>query len=463
MKKKNNEKQNENNFGKGKCKFSHFTLEERKQLEELVCSRLKIKEIATILHKSETSVSRELKRNRSKVYNHRKPNHCVLVKECVIKSLCKNMACRTLCKNCFYGKNCNSKCDAYIEAECPKLNRFPYVCNGCSLKRNCTCNFYNYDVTSADKTSKLVNSESRKGIGLSEEEFKKLDSLLVNGTKKGQSVEHICSYCEFNVGSRTVRNYINHGYTTVTNLETPRGVKFKKRKKKVPADEIKKTRSCKVGRDYSSFLRYMTGAVFTIYTQLDTVEGLKKDGKKPLLLTLIIVKLNLFLCFLIPDSSSKRKKEVFDYLYNKLGNDYSKFFKVILTDNGSEFNSPEDIEIDFETGEVRSKVFYCSPYHSWEKGSIEVCHELLRRIIPKGQSLRHLTTLDTVLINNVINNYVRVDLDNKSAYQLFCDTFPENGEKILKKLKIRYLEPDLIDLTPSLFLNTELKNRMKDY
>ena len=55
---------------------------------------------------------------------------------------------------------------------------------------------------------------------------------------------------------------------------------------------------------------------------------------------------------------------------------FKKAFEVILTDNGSEFLNPLSIEIDKETGELVSHVFYCDPGASWQKGAIEKNHEI---------------------------------------------------------------------------------------
>ena len=58
-------------------------------------------------------------------------------------------------------------------------------------------------------------------------------------------------------------------------------------------------------------------------------------------------------------------------------------FVIILTDNGSEFSNPTEIEFNRETGEPRTKIFYCHPSSPNEKGSCEVNHELITRILPK--------------------------------------------------------------------------------
>ena len=68
-------------------------------------------------------------------------------------------------------------------------------------------------------------------------------------------------------------------------------------------------------------------------------------------------------------------------------------FVIILTDNGSEFSNPTEIELDMKTGELRTKIFYCHPSSPFEKDSCEVNHKLLRRILPKGTSFDNLTQM----------------------------------------------------------------------
>jgi IS30 family transposase len=67
---------------------------------------------------------------------------------------------------------------------------------------------------------------------------------------------------------------------------------------------------------------------------------------------------------------------------------FKRLIPVILTDNGSEFSNPKAIEYGAEifTGH-RTNVFYCDAGNPYQKGAIEVNHELIRRILPKGTSL----------------------------------------------------------------------------
>ena len=65
---------------------------------------------------------------------------------------------------------------------------------------------------------------------------------------------------------------------------------------------------------------------------------------------------------------------------------YCRLFPIILTDRGSEFTDPVSIECT-ELERYEAEVFYCNPQRSDQKGSCEVTHEFIRRILPKGTSL----------------------------------------------------------------------------
>ena len=188
-----------------------------------------------------------------------------------------------------------------------------------------------------------------------------------------------------------------------------------------------------------------------MYTQIDTVEGTKRGEDKKRLLTFIFVRTRLFYSLPIPDGTQKSVQNAIDMIYDRLGyEDFSFMFGVLLADNGTEFENPSTIECEKATGVLRSRIFYCNPYSSWEKGAIEVCHELLRRIIPKGSSLKDITEDDTKLINSNINSYIRQSNDLKSAYDTFIEAFGDRGIRILSKLNITRIEANDVILHPSL-------------
>lgn len=61
-------------------------------------------------------------------------------------------------------------------------------------------------------------------------------------------------------------------------------------------------------------------------------------------------------------------------------------FRTITADNGTEFH-------DYRSREAATggPFYFATPHHSWERGSHENTHGLLRQDLPKGTSLASLT------------------------------------------------------------------------
>lgn len=78
---------------------------------------------------------------------------------------------------------------------------------------------------------------------------------------------------------------------------------------------------------------------------------------------------------------------------------FQELFPVILTDNGTEFQLPERIECD-RRGQTRTKLFFCNPNSSWQKGMLEKNYEYIRYVIPKGQSLDSYNQKDATILMN---------------------------------------------------------------
>jgi IS30 family transposase len=78
---------------------------------------------------------------------------------------------------------------------------------------------------------------------------------------------------------------------------------------------------------------------------------------------------------------------------------------------------------------------------------LENNHEFLRRVIPKGKPMDHLTQSDVSLMMSHINSYARKSLGDRSPYEAFAFM---HGESLLKKLGVVFIPPDEITLRPSL-------------
>lgn len=79
-----------------------------------------------------------------------------------------------------------------------------------------------------------------------------------------------------------------------------------------------------------------------------------------------------------------------------------KFVETITTDNGSENSDHKQW-----SSKINTKVYFCNPYHSWEKGSVENMFTRVRRYIPKGTSIDLISKQQAKLIQNKLNNTPR--------------------------------------------------------
>ena len=125
---------------------------------------------------------------------------------------------------------------------------------------------------------------------------------------------------------------------------------------------------------------------------------------------------------------------------------FQRLFEVILTDRGLEFGNPYALECD-ENGEIKTRIFYCDPYCSWQKGMVEKNHEFIRQVLPKGKSFDDLSQKDIHLMMNHINNYPRASLNNCTPFAL-AEMLVD--KKLLEALHYHKIMPDNVILKPSL-------------
>ena len=154
------------------------------------------------------------------------------------------------------------------------------------------------------------------------------------------------------------------------------------------------------------------------------------------------------LMFLLQNQTTEEVTNVFEYLQQTiLEEEYKKLFQVILTDNGHEFYDISNIECHHKTGEFLSKVFYCDPGASWQKGGIEKNHEFIRYVLPKKTTFKNLTQNDCNIIANHINSLCRDSLNYNCPFKAMLFTC---NEKTLNTLNMYYIEPDEVQLNKNL-------------
>lgn len=92
---------------------------------------------------------------------------------------------------------------------------------------------------------------------------------------------------------------------------------------------------------------------------------------------------------------------------------YRKKIRLTLTaDNGAENTNHQEI-----TKRTGMEIYFCHPYHSWEKGTVENTNGRIRRFIPKGISLDHLTPAQIKKLEKHLNSTPRKCLGYLTPYE----------------------------------------------
>lgn len=426
-------------------KKKHFTFDERQQLERLLSESLSFKSISKILHKNPSTVSREVKKHmvvkKTGAYG-RVFNDCKKRMQCKEYYLCQDENCQK--KFCKYCLKCSTVCKKYEKENCFKLSKSPYTCNGCKSRFKCTLEKSYYNALEAQKKYKNVLSESRNGVNIDEFEIERLNNFIKPLIDKGHSIHHICSNNKDTImlSEKTLYSYIDDNILNIKNIDLPRKVRYKKRKK--IKSHFKVDKSCRINRNYEDFLNFTIKNPDLPIVEMDTVEGVK-GGK--LLLTLHFRESLFMLAFIRDSNTSQSVIDIFNSLYELLTPEvFFRLFPVILTDNGSEFSNPLALEFD-KNNKRRTHIFYCDPGKPHQKGACENNHEFIRRIIPKGMNMDNYSQFHITLMMNNINSYGRKKLNNQSPFDLFSFF---HGKDLLKKLGSFQIPPNEILLKPKL-------------
>ena len=97
-------------------------------------------------------------------------------------------------------------------------------------------------------------------------------------------------------------------------------------------------------------------------------------------------------------------------------------------DNGTEFAAAEELERSCINKHLpRTKVYFCHPYSSWERGTNENTNGMIRRRFPKGTNFAAVTNAQITQAENWINNYPRKILGYKSSEIVFRECLRELG------------------------------------
>jgi len=363
----------------------HFTFSDRVILQYFIetTPRATAKEVAAILGKSRQAVHYELKHN---IYHY------------TPKSISFNE-----------GKS---------NIRCPHLRRFPYCCNSCA-RTSCSHRSSEYNAYKANEKARkrLVNSrvDTARRKNIIDILDKTVSQLIIDGLSIKVAKLSV-NRCD--VSESTIRRYLNNGLLRARRHHLPNAVRFKVKKQ---YDYSRKQIDVKIlyKRTYQDYLDYMKANPLAKVIQVDSLIGKVSDRSALLTVFFVNSKFQLVIKY---NRSALHINSILLKLYNTALENGFKLFDVILTDNGPEFMKLPALEMDADNV-LRTRVFYCDPYRSYQKAECERNHGLIRRIFRKGKSFSSVsqTEIDNALSH--INSYPRGSLNNRTPYDLFVSEY----------------------------------------
>ena len=395
-------------------KYFRLTRAERSSIERTMDKRSSARSIARDLGRSPSSITDEIKRN------------------------------RTVCK----GPGKGERVIAVPEGQviCPKLTSWPWVCNGCRLRRY-HCNRTWRCEYSAMRAQTIADEElkgARRGVNREEFEFEEAMAAIREDTARGLSPAQIAvgRSAQFDVSYSTIYRWIAAGYGGMSNLELRRKVGYKPRK-----EHIVKPTSHGPERSFAAFTA-LTEDVRLGACEMDTVIGRSRDTR--CILTLYLRPFRMQLALLLDDKTSSAVAAALDMLEQAIGKPlFQRLFGLILTDNGTEFSDTAAIERSTLEDTTRCKVYYCDVRQSQQKSRCERNHVELRKILPKSRGIAFddLRPRDLAILMSHLNSQPRASLAMSTPIALLKGALKEEADILLDALGIEEVAYDVLDMT----------------
>ena len=433
----------------------NLTLNERITIQNELDHKATKAAIGRKIGKDKSSIGREIKAHRFLSYQ------CKLSMECAVY------------RNCTHGRNCSSICPDLVLFSCARRDRSPGVCNGCEKIKHCRFNKYRYKATQADEEYRHTLVASRAGVNLTKEraiEIGKLVAPLIRDKKQSPYMA-ITNHPELGITEKTLYNYIHTGVFTavgidLTDIHLRRKVSRKITKKVSAGYKPRKDKKYLIDRTYKDYLQFIEVHSNVRVLQMDTVYNDVSNG--PFIQTFKFIGLGVMIAIFHETKDAETMTKGIEILDEALGKKvFSDFAEVILTDRGTEFTDVYGSETRPD-GSPRTKVFFCDPMRSNQKGSLEVNHQQLRYFFKKGAAYKNLRALGLVsqkalnLAISHINSMPLKSLNGKSAFEYIEFMAPPLWKK-LQDFGLCRIPKDDVTLSPDVFLTFFDEKEGEDY
>ena len=145
--------------------------------------------------------------------------------------------------------------------------------------------------------------------------------------------------------------------------------------------------------------------------EADSVESCRTRGKRKSCLTVMVDRATRYT--IIRKTASLTSIQTAKSIVKAM-KPLSNNIKSITYDNGKEFSKHEKINKILKT-----KSYFCKPYHSWEKGTVENINGLIRRFFPKGTNFDNISEEAIAYVEDWINNRPMKILNYMTPKQIF--------------------------------------------
>ena len=291
-----------------------------------------------------------------------------------------------------------------------------------------------FEYESREANEKALKKQKEKGTSRikllnNKELIKEVNRLLkVEGKSPDIVAYNIRENNTFNVkvSTNTIYDGIRKGYLEISTKDRKR-MKNKSRRCRVGRNKIPENK-----KDHSIELRpdYINNRKEFGHFEMDLVLG--KQGKDTeCLLTLTERKTRFEIVIKLNNKSSSEVIRAIKSIKNNLKDYSSEIFKSITTDNGSEFSHYEEIEEILGT-----MVYFCHPGASYEKGTNERHNGMLREYIPKGSDISKYSAEDLDKIVSKLNDLERKKLNYYTPYMKILEEYDSiEGTELLFNLQ----------------------------
>ena len=428
---------------------THLTSEERRIIETGIRNGSTKTAIARTIGKDNSTVGKEIKL-------HRKLKH-----KCFLPRECSNY------KHCKHNRACFPGCEDFVQFTCKRRDRSPGACNGCKVNSSCRFDKYYYDPAEAEHEYRMTLVDSRSGYNITTLEAKALGEKIEPLLKQGLSPYSILqAHPEIHLSEKTLYTYIENkvfeGLADIGPMDLRRQVKRKMSRKKANTYKKREDRRYLIGRTYKDYKAYTEENPDNSVNQMDTVYNDVTNG--PFIQTFKFVNAGLLFGLFHEEKTSDEMKKGVDQLETILGKEvFRKYSHILLTDRGSEFVAADALETDSD-GFRRTRVYYCDPMQSGQKGTLENNHIELRYILPHEVNLKQIGLVDQDALNTVLSHVNSIPIEKfggKTPFDVAEFMYPDLYEKLIA-FGLHKIPADELILKPSL-LKSRRPNRKKKH